>query len=146
MAMDTIVVGVDKSEASTRTVAFALDVALRREAKVVLVHVIPWSPFSFTTQAENETRHADRQREIAAAEEQVIAPAAVMAENAGVSTTTVVQHGNPAETLIGIAKENGGDHIMVGRTGDDSVLKSAIFGSIASRIVQHAPVPVTVVP
>ena len=45
--MDTIVVGVDNSEASTRAVEFAVDRAQKNHWKIVLVHVIPWTPFSF---------------------------------------------------------------------------------------------------
>ncbi|GAA4399790.1 hypothetical protein GCM10023168_07680 [Fodinibacter luteus] len=143
--MDTIVVGVDNSAASTRAVEFAVDRAQRNHWKIVLVHVIPWSPFSFQTPSENEHRHREKQREIKAATEQVLAPMAEIAERGGVPHTEVVRHGKPSDTVLDICAEVGAVHVIVGRTGD-SGLREAVFGSVANRLAQHADVPVTVVP
>ena len=85
--MDTIVVGVDNSAASTRAVEFAVERAQRNTWKIVLAHVIPWTPFSFQTPSENEHRHRERQREIEAATQQVIAPMAQLADDGGVPHT-----------------------------------------------------------
>lgn len=143
--MDTVVVGVDNSDASTRAVEFAVDRAKRNSWKVVLVHVIPWTPYSFQTPAENEHRHREKAREIEAATEQVLVPMAAIAESGGVPHTEMVRHGKPSETISDIAADTSAVHIIVGRTGD-SGLREAVFGSVASRLVQHAHVPVTVVP
>ncbi|WP_370890606.1 universal stress protein [Janibacter sp. GXQ6167] len=143
--MESIVVGVDNSEVSTRAVEFAADRSLRNDWKVVLVHVIPWSPYSFQTPSENEHRHRQRTKEIEAAQDQIIAPMAAILDQAGVSHDDVIIHGRPSEAMIDLAKERGAVHIIVGRTGD-SGLREAVFGSVASRLVQHAPVPVTVMP
>ena len=143
--MDTIVVGVDNSEASTRAVEFAVDRAQKNHWKIVLVHVIPWTPFSFQTASENEHRHRERQREIEAATEQVIAPMVEIAERAGVPHEEIVRHGKASETILDISNEADAVHIIVGRTGD-SGLRDAVFGSVANRLAQHASVPVTVVP
>ena len=143
--MDTIVVGVDNSEASTRAVEFAVDRAQKNQWKIVLVHVIPWTPFSFQTASENEHRHRERQREIDAANEQVLVPMAEIAERGGVPHTEIVRHGRPSETMLDIADEVGAVHVIVGRTGD-SGMRAVVFGSVASRLVQTAKVPVTVVP
>ena len=143
--MDTVVVGVDNSDVSTRAVEFAVDRAQRNNWKVVLVHVIPWTPYSFTTPSENEHRHRERQREIDAANEQILDPMSAIAEKGGVPHEEVVHHGKPSDTILDIAGDHKAVHIIVGRTGD-SGLREAIFGSVASRLVQHAKVPVTVVP
>jgi nucleotide-binding universal stress UspA family protein len=143
--MDTVVVGVDNSDVSTRAVEFAVERARRNEWKVVLVHVIPWTPYSFTTPSENDHRHRERQREIDAATEQILAPMSEIAEKGGVPHEALVHHGKPSETILDIAEEHSAVHIIVGRTGD-SGLREAIFGSVASRLVQHAKIPVTVVP
>ena len=143
--MDTIVVGVDNSEASTRAVEFAVDRAQKNHWKIILVHVIPWTPFSFQTASENEHRHRERQREIEAATEQVIAPMAEIADRSGVVHEDIVRHGKASETILDISTEADAVHIIVGRTGD-SGLRDAVFGSVANRLAQHANVPVTVVP
>jgi nucleotide-binding universal stress UspA family protein len=143
--METVVVGVDNSDTSTRAVEFAVDRARKNNWKVVLVHVIPWTPYSFTTPSENEHRHRERQREIEAANEQILDPMSTIAESGGVPHEEIVHHGKPSDTILDIAKDRDAIHLIVGRTGD-SGLREAIFGSVASRLVQHASVPVTVVP
>ena len=143
--MDTIVVGVDNSAASTRAVEFAVERAQRNSWKVVLAHVIPWTPFSFQTPTENEHRHREKQREIQAATDQVLTPMAEIADRGSVPHTEIVRHGRPSDTLLDIADEVGAVHVIVGRTGDSGV-RAAVFGSVASRLVQSTTVPVTVVP
>lgn len=143
--MDTVVVGVDNSEASTRAVEFAVARAQRNDWKVVLVHVIPWSPYSFQPPSENEHRHRAKVEEIQAASEQVMTPMAAIAERAHVPHEEVVRHGKPSDTINDVAADTAAVHIIVGRTGDGG-LREAVFGSVASRLVQHAALPVTVVP
>lgn len=143
--METVVVGVDNSDASTRAVEFAVERAKHNDWKVVLVHVIPWSPYSFQTPSENEHRHQEKEREVAAATEQVLVPMARIAEDGGVPHTEVVRHGKPSDTISDVASDSHAVHIIVGRTGDGG-LREAVFGSVASRLVQHAHLPVTVVP
>jgi nucleotide-binding universal stress UspA family protein len=143
--METVVVGVDNSEASTRAVEFAVERAKHNDWKVVLVHVIPWSPYSFQTPSENEHRHQEKERELAAATEQVLVPMAAVAETGGVPHAEVVRHGKPSDTISDVANDVHAVHIIVGRTGDGG-LREAVFGSVASRLVQHAHLPVTVVP
>lgn len=139
-----VLVGVDSSDASNRAVDFARDRAKAIGAQLVLAHVIPWSPYSFTTPEENELRPARRQAELAAAKEQVLEPARRRAGD-DVEVITIVKHGDRAELLNALAREYDAVHILVGRTGESRV-RSAIFGSVPSHLIQIADVPVTVVP
>lgn len=109
------------------------------------MHVIPWSPYSFTTPAENAQRGANKHEEISTAEEQIIQPAVAVTTEFSVTPTTSVVHGSAAELLVSIAAHLDGAHIVVGRTGD-SRLKQALFGSTPVRLIQIAKTPVTVVP
>ncbi len=143
--MSEILIGVDRSDHSRRAVEFAVARALERDGSVVIVHVIPWSPFSFNTPTENEHRHAQKAAEIAAATEQVIDPLRELVREAGVPVEVVVRHGDPVDTIIHLAGERRSDHIVLGRTGDSRV-RQAIFGSTPAHLVAEAPVPVTVVP
>lgn len=143
--METVVVGVDNSDTSTRAVEFAVERAQHNSWKVVLVHVIPWTPYSFQTPSENEHRHREREREVTAANDQILVPMAAIAERGQVPHTEVVRHGKPSDTIADVAKDESAVHIIVGRTGDGG-LREAVFGSVASRLVQHAHLPVTVVP
>ncbi len=143
--MDQIVVGVDTSDTSRRAVQFAVARAKEYEAGLVVVHVIPWSPFSFNTPSENEHRHQRKEAELAAAREQVTDPIVAAIKDSGVPVEVVLRHGHPAETLGELAEQHKAVHIVVGRTGD-SAMRERFFGSTASRLVHFSPVPVTVVP
>lgn len=140
----TILVGLDGSEASKRAVEFARDRATAMGVGLVLAHVIPWSPYSFTTPEENETRSQRRAAELAAAQEQILQPAIELVGDA-VECVPIAKHGDRSELLAELAREHGASHIVVGRTGE-SRLKNALFGSVPSHLIQIADVPVTVVP
>lgn len=143
--MGEILVGVDGSEACRRAVEFAIDVGKRRGFSLLIIHVIPWSPYSFNTPGENEYRKAQKENELAAATEQILAPMLQLAADAGVAAEPLVDHGDPVDLIVDTAEERDVWHIVVGRTGD-SRIKRALFGSIPGHLMQVAPVPVTVVP
>lgn len=143
--MSLILVGVDASDASTRAVEFASTRAQRLGDALLIVHIIPWSPYSFSTPGENERRSQTRQEEITAATSQIIEPRAKAVSDTGVPVETIVRHGDPVDLLNDIVAERGAIHVVVGRTGDTRV-KRALFGSIPGHLTRTAPVPVTVVP
>ncbi|CAN5898864.1 hypothetical protein BH20ACT6_BH20ACT6_07520 [soil metagenome] len=141
-----IVVGVDSSETSKRAVEYACEQTQRGDrATLLLCHVIHWSPYSFTTPYENDTRPARKKEEIEAAETQVLQPLVELAREHGVPAESMVRHGDPADMLIHIVDEVGGKAVVVGRTGD-SRMRSRVFGTLPSHLVQECPVSVTVVP
>ena len=142
---DTVLVGVDHGDASTRAVVFATDRAQRNGWEILLVHVINWSPYAISTNEDNAERHARREAEIEHATRTIIDPMRAIVEKGGVPCQAVVRHGKPSDTILDLAATHDVVHIIVGRLGD-SGLREAIFGSVASRLVQHADVPVTVVP
>lgn len=139
-----VLVGIDGSDAGRRAVAFARDRAKALNGEVVLAHIIPWSPYSFTTPEENEERPKRRAAELAAADEQVMRPALEIIGDE-VKCTPIVKHGDRVELLIQLAREHNVNHILVGRTGE-SRLRNAFFGNVPAHLIQMADVPVTVVP
>jgi nucleotide-binding universal stress UspA family protein len=145
MAHD-VVIGVDTSEASRRAVEFACRLHSTGVVEgVLLVHVVPWSPFSFATPQENERRHLERVREVEAAESQVLSPLRELAAGHGLTADVTVRHGDPVDMLEDLAREEEARLLVVGRTGD-SGLRQRIFGGLPSHLVQSADVPVVVVP
>ncbi|MDH6237582.1 universal stress protein [Cryobacterium sp. CG_9.6] len=143
--MTSLLVGIDRSESSKRAVAFACQLADESGATVHIVHVIPWSPYSFSSPSENEHRSANKAQEIAAAELQIIQPALAVAQEFSITPTSTVVHGSPADQLVKIAARALASQIIVGRTGD-SRLKQVLFGSTPVRLIQVSTTPVTVVP
>lgn len=141
-----VLVGVDGSAASRRAVHYAAELVRSGHCTIVLAHVIAWSPYTFTTLEDNEARHAERERETAAAERELLNPLREEAESDGAKVAAVVaRHGHIAETLLGLARDYGAREVVVGRTGD-SRLRTLIFGSTPAHLVQVCTVPVTVVP
>ena len=141
-----MVVGVDTSETSKRAVEYACEQTQRDDrASLLLCHVIHWSPFSFTTTDDNEQRPVRRKAEIEAAESQVLRPLVEFAQERGVPVESLVRHGDPSDTLIDIVAEVEAKAVIVGRTGD-SRMRSRVFGTLPSHLVQECPVPVTVIP
>lgn len=143
--MSGILIGIDSSEASGRALAFGLALASAQKVPALIVHAIPWSPYSFTTHEENEHRAAVRDKELAAAQVQLLEPAIAKATSEGLTAEGVVRHAHPVDLLIEIAELHAASQIVVGRTGE-SKIKVMITGGVPGRLVVGAPVPVTVVP
>ena len=58
--------------------------------------------------------------------------------------TTATEIGRPARTIVAYAEEHGIDHIIMGSHGREGVSR-LVLGSVAERVMRHAPIPVTVV-
>jgi nucleotide-binding universal stress UspA family protein len=142
---DTILIGIDGSKASEHAVNFAVSQAKSANASLVLVYIIEWSPYTFNTPEENEQRHLRRKEEIKTAQERILNPILKSLENQSIKTLGIVRHGQVADVLLQIAKEHGVGQIVVGRIGHSGI-KSLLFGSVATKLVQLANVPVTIVP
>ena len=142
---ECFLVGIDNSDGSRRALEFARKRAKNAGAKLVVTYVIEWSPYSFNTPEENEQRHKRREEEISSATNGVLNPALEQLKTSGIEVEGIVRHGNVADVLNGLATECGADLIIVGRIGE-SGLKSMIFGSVTTKLIQLASVPITVVP
>jgi len=142
---ECFLVGIDNSDCSRRALDFACRRAKTAGARLVVTYVIEWSPYTFNTPEENEQRHKRREEEITRANTSVLTPALEHIREAGLEAEGIVRHGNVADVLSGLADEQSADQIIVGRIGE-SGLKSILFGSVTSKLIQLSKVPVTVVP
>ncbi len=140
-----VIVGLDGSEGSQRALDFAIRRAKAGQHELLLACVVPHSTHAILTIDELTRNEAWRQAQRERAEREILGPAFARAAEAQVRATTRIEFGDPTAVLSELAREIGASHIVVGRRGL-SPLKALLFGSIASRLVQTAPVPVTVVP
>jgi len=147
--MESVLVGVDHSENSARAARFAIERAAAHGGRVAIAHVVYWSKFAFPTTVENESRPGQVGRERQRAQAETLDPIAAWAKEEGhlekVELVAKVLHGRPSEVLADLAESGDYDMVIVARTGE-SHLRNAIFGSTVNRLVQHAAVPVVVVP
>ena len=141
----TFLAGVDGSDGSRRAVEFAAKRAAAERAKLVLVHVVDWSPYEVLTPEELESRPVDREHEITRAREEILEPMAAAIAEHGLDVELIVRHGHASETVCRLAEELGIDQVFTGRRGRSKV-SAFLFGSVSGGLVQACPVPVTVVP
>ncbi len=142
---DTFIAAYDGSDAAARAVDFAVKRAKATKARLLVVHVLEWSPYSFLTQEELAERHKRRNEELDRAAKAVLAPLKAKLKDSGVEIETAIKYGHVAETLCEMAKAEGAAQIFIGRTGSSSLM-DRIFGSVAGSLAQIAPVPCTIVP
>ncbi|MEP3231345.1 MAG: universal stress protein [Hyphomicrobiales bacterium] len=143
--MTTLMIGLDGHDSGERALDHAQQLAkLIGNCSLVVAYIIEWSPYSFQTPEENEQRHKRREEEITTAMERIINPAIEKLTSAEMKVEGVVRHGDVADALNAIAKEQGAAQIIVGRASEGGFVKR-MFGSSTSNLVMSADVPVTVV-
>lgn len=132
-----IVVGTDGSGTASLAVQQAgeLAIALHAEIHVVTVYAGAVRP----ALDEDVSRAA-----VANASREVLDRASSQLRSAGVAT--VHEHpadGDPAEAILEVAEEVGADLIVVGNKGVSGI-RRFLLGSVAQKVVQHAPCGVLV--
>lgn len=142
---DTYLAAYDGSDAARRAVDLALSQARASNGRLLIAHVLEWSPYSFLTQEELAERHKRRSLEIDRAAKAVMKPLQEALKDSGVPIETVIRYGHVTETLCDIAKTEGAKQIFIGRTGQSTIVER-LFGSVAGSLAQIAPVPCTIVP
>lgn len=143
--MTKLVIGLDGTGSGERALAYAKRMAtLIGDCELLVSYVIEWSPYSFQTAEENEQRHKRREQETAQAKERITDPAVKSLTDAGFKARGVVKHGDVADTLNRIAREETAEQIIVCRSSEGGIA-SRIFGSSTVNLVMHAHVPVTVI-
>jgi nucleotide-binding universal stress UspA family protein len=140
-----ILVGYDGSDAARRALDFAIARARAEGGRVLILHVLEWSPYSFLSPSELEEHHLRRKEELARAQEAIVAPMLARAAQSGISADSKVKYGHIAETLCQIAADDLASMIVIGRTGQSGP-GARVFGSVAATLAQTSPVPVTIVP
>lgn len=138
-------VGIDCSECSDRALEYATRKAKASGGKLLVAHVIEWSPYSFNTVEENAVRHKRREAELDRAHSEVVDPIVDRLKEQGIEAEGLIRHGHIARTLNALAGEHDVEAIIVGRQGATNLV-AQLFGSVSGTLIQMADRPVTVVP
>ena len=144
-ASQVFIVAIDGSDVSKRAAAFAAGRARSLEAKLILAHVVDWSGFEHLTISELGERHVQKEKEVEAAEQQILGPILADIQGDDIIIETVVRHGHPVETLCALVEEYGASQVFTGKRGLGK-LSSLLVGSVSSGLVQVCDVPVTIIP
>lgn len=139
-----ILVATDFSENANKAASYAFALAKEHQAAVTLLHiyqVIPYTdPIGYIS---FEPRLHESLRSSA---EKALSQWREEAKKQGVAEVNgVVEQGVPFQVITRIAREGGFDLVVVGTHGRTG-LRHALIGSVAERVVRHAPCSVLVVP
>ncbi len=143
MPKETFVVAYEGGD--RRVLDYAIERAKKDDAKLILVHVLAWSPYSFLTPQEIEERHERRQNELTRAQEALVDPAVKHCQQVGIEAEGVLRYGSVVDLLVDQARKSHAGMIFVGRAGSAG-LSARVFGSVAIGLAQAAPVPTVIVP
>ncbi|MGE0824902.1 MAG: universal stress protein [Candidatus Binatia bacterium] len=140
MLFNKIVVPVDFSDHSEKALEWALTLAQARNTPLVLCHVIARPPMEWLGRSSlDEHKIEDGLR--AEAEKRLQAQTA---RQAIPIRSVVVYGGPPATEICRLAEEEQADLIVMGTQGKTG-LSHLLMGSVAERVVRHAPCPVLTV-
>ena len=124
----------------------ALDHALETfDCRVTVLNVVTPLDESMSESGVLDRDEARRDEARARADE-LVERARTRAADAGRSVDTVVETGDPAETILSYVDAHGIDHVVMGgHGGERNDLASRLLGTVATTVVAEAPVTVTVV-
>ena len=147
--MQRILAAVDGSAPSIRAVVFAADLASKYSAELILLTVGRDLSVELTSELETYFRQEHIDAPLSgwrsAHAESVLADARLEAEAKGtkqISTRSSI--GDAAEEIIGAAKDERADLIVMGSRGYGR-LAGLLLGSVAQKVLAHASCPVLIV-
>lgn len=132
-----ILVPVDFSEHSQKALRYALAFASQFGAQVTLVHIVEQMvyPGDWMYPPLAVTEFAPKKRE------QMLERLRAMDAGSGVKTQHIVRLGRAWQEVVEVAKELKSDLLILATHGYTG-LKHVLLGSVAEKIVRHAPCPV----
>jgi nucleotide-binding universal stress UspA family protein len=141
--MKPVMLATDGSPTAEQALESAIDLArlLETDLTVVTVWNIPYGVGGFGAPVVVDGELAKLSEEQA---RRVNAEAAARAEEAGVETRSLVLRGFPVEEICLAAKSVEPLLLVVGSHGW-GVVRRAVFGSVSTGVLHHAPCPVLVV-
>ena len=140
--VQTIAVGTDGSDTAQKAVDFALDMAGRYQAKIVIA-----SAYAPVSESRLQKEKVDAPEEIQWSinpSEEVDATLRKVEEQArehGLEYASEARNGDPADVLVEIATDHEADVIVVGNKG----MHRRILGSVPNSVSHHAHCSVLIV-
>lgn len=143
--MKTILVPTDFSEQANNALDLAIQIGKKSNAKILLLNVIEGiRDFAFNTMGELETSTGEDAFFVKKLIEQTrerLYDAKQEWKNAGLEIDSMVELGNPYQSIASVVAEHGADLIVMGTKGS-SGLDEVLIGSNTERVVRFAHCPV----
>lgn len=145
LLFETILVCVDGSEHSLKAAKYALDIALKYDAKVVCVNVNPASlPLLDTSVAAVGFKRDSFRQEVEDAQERVHTDVTKVFDGSGLSVRFRAEVGQPVSVIVSVAEQEHASVIVLGSRGTGG-FKAILTGSVSLGVLQHSACPVLVV-
>jgi nucleotide-binding universal stress UspA family protein len=141
--MDTIVVGIDGSDASKEALRWAIEEARVHGAKVTALYAWALPPPVPEVAPMPTIDFVDFGAELRDGAEKLVAGMVdeIVGGDTSVTVEPVAVEGSPAEALIDAARN--ADLVVVGSRGHGG-FTALLLGSVSNKVVQHAPCPVVI--
>ena len=147
MNIQTILCPTDFSEPAARALKMARSLALRFDARLVLLHVNEPMPVLTSPHVGGAVTSFDvpgyQEARLKQAEEQLQVLAGQQS-NQDLKLETVLKEGLPADVIHDTAEEVKADMIVIATSGR-SAFRRFLFGSVAEKVIRAAPCPVLTV-
>jgi nucleotide-binding universal stress UspA family protein len=137
IALKKILFATDFGNLCDRALRFAVAFAERHEAKLCISHVIPESALAFAHP--DSLEHITKETHDFASYK--LKQIASQVKRRGLACEMMMDDGNPGEVILGLAREQSIDLIVVG-TSSRAGLGKLFVGSVAEQIIREAPCPV----
>ena len=141
-----LLVPIDFSEHSKRTVEYAARFAARYRATVRLLHVFQIPDYAVTQYEHRQQGSEALKSQVDLAEEVAQENLSAFEQNLlnkGIHVNAYLRVGYPFEEIVLMANDPDVDLIIIGSHGRSGI-KRLLLGSTAERVVEHAPCPVLV--
>ena len=136
-----ILVATDGSKFTKEAVKKAISLAKMLDAELIGLYVVDISPIVPMTLDESSFPMVGYLRDEG---DGILKELGKKAEAAGVRVKLLKKEGIPADEIIESARKEDVDLIVVGTLGR-SALEKLLLGSVAEKVIRHAPCPVLVV-
>ncbi len=125
---------------------YAYGVAKRDEGLLYILHVVPDNPHQAYIEGYLDAETAEQmQRAIREDLDTNYRERYASKMANGVSFEVVTKSGREAEEILGFAKKEQVDLIVMGTHGRTG-MEHVFFGSVAEKVIRHSPIPVLVIP
>jgi nucleotide-binding universal stress UspA family protein len=139
-----ILVAVDGSEPAQRALEFAVELAKKHAAKLIILHVVLQRVYTATPVEAGMLAPTVFVNEMQAEGETIIKNAKDHVTNKAIDYECKMAKGMPAEEIIKFATTEGADLIVVGSRGLNEV-RSFLFGSVSDKVCHHVKCPTLIV-
>lgn len=146
--MERILVAVDQDEQAKKVVDLAAEVAGKCGATLTLCHVMPRERYQKIERAQLRDK-VDVPFSLSQAEEQardVIVDFVASLTDQDITFETVGRVGDPAETIVALAREIDADLIVMGFEALQGLERLRALGSVSRAVMESSHRPVLVVP